>query len=107
MVTEVEREIVPDGFEQPKQADTWRFGRHDGQFAMYFGSWEDDRTVRVHASIHIPDDRIDRFATSFIQAVMSYCDRKGIELQSFKLSEDEDDGSRRGEEGRIDDAQPE
>lgn len=28
-VAEIARELVPDGFERPKQADTWRFGSPD------------------------------------------------------------------------------
>lgn len=85
-MAEIARELVPDGFEQPKQAHTWRFGSLDEGFVIYFGSWEDDKTVRVHASIQIPDHKIDCFTASFLQAVMEYCERKSIELDSVRIS---------------------
>jgi hypothetical protein len=85
-VADIARELVPDGFEQPNQADTWRFGSLDEGFVVYFGSWEDDKTVRVHASIQIPDHKIDCFTALFLQAVMEYCEHKNIELDSVKIS---------------------
>ena len=77
-MAEMARELVPDGFERPKQADMWRFGSPDEGFVVYLGSWEDHKTVRVHASIQIPDHKIDCFTASFLQAVMEYCEHRSV-----------------------------
>jgi hypothetical protein len=79
-VTSSFRELIPDTFAEPKEANTWRIEPFDRGFVVDLGAWEASETVRVHARIRIPDDRIESFVLSVASAAIDYCDHMGIEL---------------------------
>ncbi|MDD2202241.1 MAG: hypothetical protein PHP20_10625 [Firmicutes bacterium] len=87
------RELIPDTFAEPKEANTWRIEPFNRGFVVDLGAWEASETVRVHARIRIPDDRIESFVLSVASAAIDYCDHMGIELGYLQPSNEGDEES--------------
>lgn len=84
------RELIPDAFVEPREANTWRVEPFDNGFVIDFGTWESSQTVRVHARIRIPDDGIEAFVASVVSMAIEYCEHIGIELSCIRLLNDGD-----------------